>query len=88
MRKLWIALAVVVAIVLGVVFFAVTNLNAWLEANRDMLAGMASDAVGREVRFERAEVAFSSGLAVRVEGLRIAEDPRFGEQDFLGLEDA
>jgi hypothetical protein len=88
MRKLLIAMAVVIVIIVGVLFFAVANLNAWLEANRDTLAGMASDAVGREVRFERAEVAFSSGLAVRVAGLRIAEDPRFGEPDFLALEDA
>jgi uncharacterized protein involved in outer membrane biogenesis len=82
------ALALAVAIVLGVLLVAVANLNGWLDTNRERLAALASEAAGRPIRFERAEVAFSSGLAVRLVGLRIAEDPRFGDQDFLSLEDA
>jgi hypothetical protein len=88
MRKLWIALALGIAIVLGALLFVVANLNAWLASNRDRVEGLASETVGREVRFDRAEVAFSSGLAVRLVGLRVAEDPRFGGEDFLALEEA
>lgn len=88
MRKLSIAILVLVLILVGVVVIAAMNLNAYLEANREMLAGLASDAAGREVEFERAEVAFSEGLAVRVVGLRVGEDPRFGKADFLAMDEA
>ncbi|MCR9096135.1 MAG: hypothetical protein NXI30_18065 [bacterium] len=88
MRKLLIGLAVVFVVLIVVVFVAVSNLNGYLEENRDTLAGIASDAAGRDVSFEKAEVAFSGGLAVRVAGLRVSEDPRFGKPDFLSLDDA
>jgi hypothetical protein len=70
----------------GVVAFL--NLNALLAQNRDRIAGLASEAAGRTVAFETASVAFSSGLAIRIDGLRVAEDPRFGKVDFLALESA
>lgn len=71
-------------VVLGVVAFL--NLNALLARNRDRIAGLASEAAGRTVTFESASVAFSSGLAIRIDGLRVAEDPRFGKTDFVVLE--
>ena len=88
MRKILIGLAIVLLLLIAVLAFAISNVNGLLEENRETLAGLASDAAGREVRFESAEVAFSSGLAVRVAGLRVAEDPRFGQEDFLTLENA
>ena len=77
-------LAAVVLVALGVVAFM--NLDALLEQNRDRIAGLASDAAGREVVFEKASVAFSSGLAIRIDGLSVSEDPAFGKPDFLALE--
>lgn len=88
MRKLLIVLAILIVILAGGLFVAVLNINAYLAENRELLTQQASDAVGREVRFERAEVAFSSGLAVRLVGLEVSEDPRFGEPDFLSLDEA
>jgi len=73
-------------IAVGVVAFL--NLNALLAQNRDRIAAIASDAAGRAVTFEQVSVAFSSGLAIRIDGLRIAEDPDFGKTDFLALESA
>lgn len=70
--------------VLGVIAFF--NLDALLEQNRDRIASLASDAAGRKFSFESASVGFSKGLAIRIDGLRIAEDPRFGQSDFLVLE--
>lgn len=87
-RKLLMALVIVLVVVAGVAFIAVSNLNGYLEDNRETLAGLASDAAGRRVTFQKAEVAFSGGLAVRVTGLRVSEDPRFGEPDFLSLDEA
>ncbi len=88
MRKVAIAVAILLVIVIAVVVVAVSNLNGYLEENRDTLSGLASDAAGRSVSFDRAEVAFAGGLAVRVAGLRVAEDPRFGKPDFLSLDEA
>lgn len=88
MRKFLIGGIVLVAMLVVVVVVAVANVNTYLEENRETLAGLASDAAGRAVRFEGAEVAFSNGLAVRVVGLRVAEDPRFDDDDFLSLDEA
>lgn len=88
MKKILIGLVVGVVALGGLLAFAFFNLNALLERSRDRIAVMAGDALGREVSLERASAAFSNGLAVRIEGLRIAEDPRFGEGDFLALDTA
>lgn len=88
MRKPLIALAILIVILAGGVFAAASNINVYLAENRELLMRQASGAAGREVSFERAEVAFSSGLAVRLVGLEVSEDPRFGELDFLSLDAA
>ena len=88
MRKVIIGLAILFVLVIAIVILAISNVNTYLEQNRETLAGLASDAAGREVSFEGAEVAFASGLAVRVTGLRVAEDPRFDQADFLSLDEA
>ncbi len=88
MQKILIGLAIVLLLLIALVAFAVSNVNGLLEENRERIAGLASDAAGRAVSFESAEVAFSKGLAIRLAGLRVAEDPRFGKGDFLTLENA
>jgi AsmA-like C-terminal region/Domain of Unknown Function (DUF748) len=83
MRKWWLVglgLLVVVAAVLG---FALANLNRWLERNRDWLAAEASQALGREVRFEEVGVSLRGGLAARLGTLRIADDPAWSKEPFL-----
>ncbi len=88
MRRVVIGGVVLLLVLVAVVAVAARNVNGYLADNRETLEGLASDAAGRDVKFERAEVAFSSGLAVRVVGLRVAEDARFGTGDFLSLDDA
>ena len=88
MRRLLVAGLVLLALLGSVLLLAVSNLNGYLEENRDRLSAMVSEVVGREVAFERAEVAFSGGIAVRVSGLRVAEDPAYGSLDFLALDQA
>ncbi len=87
-QKVIIGLAILVVLLLIVVVVAISNVNTYLEENRETLGGLASEAAGRKVSFDAAEVAFSSGLAVRLTGLRIAEDPSFGEPPFLRLDEA
>jgi hypothetical protein len=88
MRKAIIAFFVLLLVIVGVVALAITNVNALLEENRGELGRLASEATGREVTFEKAEVAFPGRLSIEVNGLRISEDPRFGKQDFLALDSA
>ena len=88
MKKVLIAIGGLLVLLVIVAVIAISNINGYLEENRDSLAGLASDAAGRKVTFEKAEVAFSSGLAVRLAGLRVGEDPNFGTADFLSLDDA
>ncbi|MFK7898200.1 MAG: AsmA family protein [Myxococcota bacterium] len=88
MRKLLIGILVLVVVLVGGAYLAVTNINSLLDENRERLAGLASDAAGRKIDFEDAEVAFSSGLAVRVAGLKVGEDPKFGKASFLELDSA
>lgn len=88
MRKVIIAILVLIIVVGGGLALAVINVNALLEENRDELARLASEATGREIAFEKAEVAFPGRLSIQIDGLRIAEDPRFGKNDFLALDTA
>jgi AsmA-like C-terminal region len=88
MRKLVIAVVIFLVLVAGVLALAVFNVNRLLEANRGQIARVASEAVGREVGFEAARVAFPGRLSIEVNGLRVAEDPAFGKTDFLQLDSA
>lgn len=86
LRKVGIALAILLALLVGLVVFAYSNLDALLERNRERIAALAGEALGREVSLAKASAAFSQGLAIRIEGLSIGEDPRFGKKPFLELE--
>lgn len=88
MRKVLIGIAVLLLVLIGVLVVAFMNVNGILAENRERLTAMASDAVGRSVDYEQATVAFSRGLAVRVEGLRVGEDPAFGKEPFVALDSA
>lgn len=88
MKKLVIGAGVGIVILIAVGVVAFFNLNALLERNRDRIEALASDAAGRPVSLEKASVAFSKGLAIRIDGVRVGEDPRFGKTDFLSLETA
>ena len=45
MRKLLMGLVAVLVVLAGVAFIAVSNLNGYLEDNRETLAGLASDPI-------------------------------------------
>ncbi|MEZ4331515.1 MAG: AsmA family protein [Myxococcota bacterium] len=86
MKKFVIAAVIGLLVLIAIGVFAFLNLDRLLERNRDRIAQIASEAAGRPVAFEKASAAFSRGLAIRIDGLRVAEDPRFGKGDFLALE--
>jgi hypothetical protein len=87
MRKL-IALLVVLLIIAGAILFAATNLNRYLQENRDWLAQQATTALGRQVSFADIGVSFSRGLGAKITDVAVADDPAFGKDDFLRVASA
>jgi uncharacterized protein involved in outer membrane biogenesis len=79
-----IIIVVVVLVVLGAALaIAAANLDRWLNANRDLLAAQAEGALGRKVSFAEVGLSFRGGLGVRVDDLRVGDDPAFSKEDFL-----
>ncbi len=83
MRKGLIVVAVVVVALAAVVAVAATNLDRWLNANRGLLAERAESALGREVDFGEIGLSFHGGLGVRVNDVRVGEDPALAKDDFV-----
>jgi AsmA protein len=86
MRKWGILVGIVLLALVGALVLAALNLNRFLNQNRDLIAKQAQRAVGREVRFGELGVSFAGGLAVRVEDLRVGDDPAFSKEDFVSAE--
>ncbi len=82
MRKVLI-LGAVLLILVGALFVAASNLNRYLEDNREWLAQQASSALGRPVAFDEIGVSLRGGLGARVTSVTIGEDPAFGKGEFL-----
>jgi uncharacterized protein involved in outer membrane biogenesis len=85
--KKWLILAGVVLAVVALLAFAVANLDSYLDENRGWIERQAAEAVGRPVTFDRAGVSLWPGLAVEVQGLRIADDVRYSEGSFVEIEE-
>jgi hypothetical protein len=85
MRR-WIVVAsglAIVAVAGGAIAYAVANLDAYLERNRDWIAQQMRRSLGRDVSFDRVRVSLFPSFGATVEGLRIADDPRVSKDDFL-----
>ena len=83
MRKWAVVGALAVVAVLGVLGFALANVNRWLERNRDWVAAQASAALGREVAFDAVGVSLRGGVSAKLTNLRVADDPRYAREPFL-----
>ena len=87
MRK-WIVVAVVVLVVAGLAAFAVRNLNAYLNNNKDWIAQRVESALGRQVSFDEIGVSLLGGFGAQVSNFRIADDPAYSEGDFVRAKNA
>jgi len=86
MKKRWIVLGAVLAILIAAVAVAALNVDAWLDENRPMIEEEASAAVGRAVHIDDLGVTLWGGFGVGIGGHRIGEDPSYGEGHFLTLD--
>src|ERR1700747_3359716 len=87
MRK-WIILGVILLVIAGAVALALTNLNSYLNRNKDWLAGQVENALGRRVSFSEIGVQLFGGFGASVKGLKIADDPAVSKDDFVRAGDA
>jgi AsmA protein len=80
------ALAAAALVAAAGVAVAVYHLDAWLDANRAAIEAQAEAALGRDVAFDDVGISLAHGLAVRVDALRIGDDPAFSPEPFLVAE--
>ncbi len=74
----------VVAVLLGAALAVVAlGLNRFLTANREWVEAEATAALGRRVAFQSLEATILGGVGATVHDVRIADDPRFSDGDFL-----
>ena len=81
-RFLW-AAVVLVAILAALLVAAALSLSRIIDHERDRVLQQARTALGRDVAAERISVHLWGGLGVRVDHLRVADDPRFSTADFV-----
>jgi len=88
MRKWIVILGVAVLVVVGAVALVAVNLNSYLNENenRDWVASQAESALGRSVSFGKVGISLLGGLGVRVEDLRIGDDPAFSKEPFVSAD--
>lgn len=83
MRKLIIA-AVIVLVLVAVLFaVAALSLNRIIARNHDVILQRAQAALGRQVTVGTITVSLWGGLGIQLNDLRIADDPRFSNTEFI-----
>ncbi|MEE8311324.1 MAG: AsmA family protein [Candidatus Binatia bacterium] len=88
MRKVLVAVAILTVVLVAVGAFALSNLEGWLNENREWISDRAEESLGRPLSFDEVGVSLGLGLGVRVSGLRIADDPAYADGDLVAVEEA
>jgi hypothetical protein len=83
MRRVLLSLAIVGLIVVAALVAALLSLNHIVAANHDRIVERVAAAIGRPVQVDAITVSLRHGLGLRLLGVHIADDPRFGPGDFL-----
>jgi hypothetical protein len=76
-----------ILVVLGLVLYAVLNLNSIIVANRARILTMAGDSLGRAVEAQEIKAHVGWGVMVDVSGVKVADDPAFSQLPFLQAND-
>lgn len=86
MRKWFIAAAVAALAMAVALALAVSRFQSYVEDHQAWVADQLSAALHRSVSFDDIAVSFRGGLSASATNLRIAEDPRFGDGDFIRVQ--
>ena len=87
MRKLLIALLVLIIVVAALLGWALYNIDSVVASYKDRIVAAVERHSGRKVAFERISVKLRGGVGVRIREFSMAEDPDFGAGHFLQAAD-
>jgi len=81
MRKVWYiagaAVVAIIALVGGLMLYALINLDTIVQANQAALLARASQLLGRKVTVASLKASVGLGATITVDGLQVADDPSF-----------
>lgn len=86
MRK-WIVFGVIIIATIALVAAVLLNVNALVARNKDYLIAQAEQALGRNIRVGEVEATVLRGIGVRLRNFAMADDPRYGKEDFVRARD-
>lgn len=86
MRTLLI-IGVVLLIAVGLLAFALINLNGLIASNKDRILRQVEQTLGREVEVQEIGVTVWGGIGARLTQFRIADDPDFSTDAFVRADD-
>src|SRR5262245_49190746 len=86
MRRLLLLGAALLGVTLLVVGLLALNLNRLLELNRSRIVAEMARGFARPVQVEHMTIGFHGGLAIEIDGLRIADGPAFSSEAFVTAE--
>ena len=86
MRKLLI-IGSVLLVVVGLLAFALVNLNSLVASNKDQILEQVEQTIGRKVEIEEIGLSVWGGIGARLTQFRIADDPAFSQEDFIRASD-
>lgn len=76
-------LGALVIVVGAIVLYAAFNLNWIVAQNRGYLISRLSEALGRDVQAQSVSLSLGWGMAMQVDGFKVADDPSFSQLPFL-----
>ena len=82
MRKLVIALLVLIIVVAALLGWALYNIDSLIASNKDRIIAAAERHTGRKIAFERMSVKLLGGIGVRIQDVSIAEAPGLRRRPF------
>jgi len=83
MRKLLIALVVIIIAVVALLGYAVYNIDSLIGPYKDDLIAQAEQQTGRKVKLASVNVNIWGGIGVRLQDFAVSEDPAFGSGNFV-----
>ncbi|HET8562521.1 MAG TPA: AsmA family protein [Candidatus Binatia bacterium] len=82
MRKLVIA-GIVLVVLIVLIGFAIVNLSALVNRNKDYLIARTEEALGRNVEVADIGVTLWGGIGIRLKEFTLADDPSFSRESFI-----
>jgi len=83
MRKLFVVVGIIVALLVVALVVVATNLDRIVNKNKDFFLTRAETTLGRKVSVGDVGVTLRGGIGVRLENISIGEDPAFGSEPFV-----